>query len=223
MNQSEYQERREARRSEEREHHRQQILDAARELFAQKGYARTAVQEIAAASGFSVGHIYNLIGNKKTLYEMVNDREYDSLARVVENTIAESAQEPAIAQLDRLVDATLGFISDRRFFIQIHQHEVRLQDAIETHHPATHKKKQSIKDRVDAQFRRLFEAGIAAGHLAPLDPDDLILVFEDLVSGFVARWAMSGFKGDIRQKAPIIKQVLWNGIAADAAARRRVQ
>lgn len=224
MNQSDYPSRRDARRAEEREHHREQILDAALELFAQRGFAGTAVQEIAATAGFSVGHIYNLIGNKRALYDAVHDREHENLARVVQDTIDALADRPAVVRLDRLIDATLDFIANRRFFIQIHQRELDRVESMDAHFSmATRQKKQGFKDRVDGMVRELIREGIEAGHLVSLPLEDLLSVYEELLSSFVARWAIGGFAGDIREKAPIIKQVLWNGFAASAEARRMVQ
>jgi AcrR family transcriptional regulator len=224
LNQSDYQSRRDARRAEEREHHREQILDAALELFAQRGFAGTAVQEIAAAAGFSVGHIYNLIGNKRALYDAVHDREHENLARVVQDTIDALADRPAIVRLDRLVDATLDFIFERRFFIQIHQHELDLDVTTDIHlSAASQHKKKGFKDRVDGMVRGLIKEGIETGDMVDLPVDDLLHIYEELLSSFVARWAISGFAGDVREKIPVIKYALWNGLAASDEARRNVQ
>jgi TetR/AcrR family transcriptional regulator len=47
---------------------RQQILDAALELFAQKGYAATTVREIVDAAGITAPTLYYYFGNKEGLY-----------------------------------------------------------------------------------------------------------------------------------------------------------
>lgn len=224
MDTSDYQSRREARRAEERELHRRRILDAALEMFAHRGFAKAAIQEIAAAAGFSVGHIYNLFGNKRALYDAVHDREYESLAQVVLETIESLSDRPAVVRLDRLVDATLDFIDRRRFFIQIHQRELDLAESMDVHFSAAlRESKQRFKDRVDAMMQRLFREGIEAGDLTPLPVEDLMHIYQELLGSFVAQWAIGRFEGDIREKAVIIKQVLWNGIAASDEARRKVQ
>ena len=224
MKAPDYQERREARRAEERDLHRRQILDAALELFAHRGFGKTAVHEIAAAAGFSVGHIYNLIGNKRAVYDAVHDREHENLARVVQGTIESFADQPAVVRLDRLVDATLDFISERRFFIQIHQRELDLAESMDVQFSAaTQQKKRHFKDRVDRMIEEIIREGITTGDLVNLSVGDLMHVYEELLSSFVARWAINGFKGDIRDKAPVVKHVLWNGFAASDEARRIVQ
>ncbi|NUP49588.1 MAG: helix-turn-helix transcriptional regulator [Catenulispora sp.] len=46
---------------------RQLILDAARELFAERGYSATTVQDVAARAGVAVATVYTSVGGKPTL------------------------------------------------------------------------------------------------------------------------------------------------------------
>ena len=48
---------------------RQAIMDAAKELFLQKGYAATSLEEIVSTSGGSLATLYQLFGNKQGLWE----------------------------------------------------------------------------------------------------------------------------------------------------------
>lgn len=52
---------------------RQDILRAARRLFAARGYARTSLADIAAAAGTSVQTIYDSVGSKATVVAALND------------------------------------------------------------------------------------------------------------------------------------------------------
>ena len=52
---------------------RREILDAARRLFAEHGYASTSVQQIAAESGVAVQTIYSSVGSKAALVLALND------------------------------------------------------------------------------------------------------------------------------------------------------
>lgn len=49
------------------------IVDAARHLFAEHGYARTSVSQIAQAAGVSVQTIYDSVGSKADLVRELND------------------------------------------------------------------------------------------------------------------------------------------------------
>jgi AcrR family transcriptional regulator len=52
---------------------REEILKAARRLFAERGYARTSVRDIAEAAGVSAQTVYDSIGSKQSLVTRLND------------------------------------------------------------------------------------------------------------------------------------------------------
>jgi AcrR family transcriptional regulator len=52
---------------------RDEILRAARRLFAERGYARTTVRDIAEAAGVSSQTVYDSIGSKQALVANLND------------------------------------------------------------------------------------------------------------------------------------------------------
>ncbi|WP_328437518.1 TetR/AcrR family transcriptional regulator [Streptomyces sp. NBC_00444] len=68
------------------------VLDAARQLFNEKGYDGTNINDIVAASGVSVGSIYHQFGGKREVFRALAD---SSLARHKE--VSERAAKKAIA------------------------------------------------------------------------------------------------------------------------------
>ena len=52
---------------------REEILRAARRLFAERGYARTSVRDVADAAGVSAQTVYDSIGSKQALVARLND------------------------------------------------------------------------------------------------------------------------------------------------------
>jgi len=52
---------------------RDEILKAARRLFAERGYPRTSVRDIAEAAGVSAQTVYDSIGSKQALVARLND------------------------------------------------------------------------------------------------------------------------------------------------------
>lgn len=52
---------------------RDEILGAARRLFAEKGYSRTTVRDIAEAAGVSSQTVYDSIGSKQAIVARLND------------------------------------------------------------------------------------------------------------------------------------------------------
>jgi AcrR family transcriptional regulator len=74
---------------------RQAILDAARQLFAERGYARTTVRDIAEAAGVSAQTVYDSIGSKQAVVAQLNDL-LDAEAGIRDiAAAAEGATDPA--------------------------------------------------------------------------------------------------------------------------------
>ena len=58
---------------------RQQLLDVGREVFAQRGYDGTSIEELAARADVSKPVVYEHFGGKEGLYTVVVDREMQRL------------------------------------------------------------------------------------------------------------------------------------------------
>ena len=56
-----------------REQSRQAVLESACKLFGQRGYADTSLEDICADCGLTIRPVYHYFGNKKSLFEAVND------------------------------------------------------------------------------------------------------------------------------------------------------
>ena len=61
------------RKERERLRHKQQILNKALQLFSEKGFHLVSMQQIAEASEFSVGTLYNFFVSKEALFEELLD------------------------------------------------------------------------------------------------------------------------------------------------------
>src|SRR3954466_1739295 len=62
-----------SRRERQAQSTRNEILGAARRLFAERGYPRTSVRDIAEAAGVSAQTVYDSIGSKQALVARLSD------------------------------------------------------------------------------------------------------------------------------------------------------
>ncbi|KAF0157064.1 MAG: TetR family transcriptional regulator [Syntrophaceae bacterium] len=94
---------------------RQQILDAALGLFAQKGYAATTIREIVDTVGITAPSLYYYFGNKEGLYRELMQTYSAKIDSVLESHLHTS--ECAKNRLKDLVDKIfLRVIEDKNFF-----------------------------------------------------------------------------------------------------------
>src|SRR3954453_12327734 len=75
-----------------------QMLDAAHALFAQRGYAAVAMDDVAAAVGVTKPLLYNYWGNKERLFLACMERSADALFEAVLRAVRE---EPTAAPAAR--------------------------------------------------------------------------------------------------------------------------
>ena len=94
---------------------RQQLLAVARELFAQRGYEATSIEEVAARAEVSKPVVYEHFGGKEGLYAVVVDREMRALLDRFESALSsdrhprELLERAALVLLDYIEDDTDGF------------------------------------------------------------------------------------------------------------------
>lgn len=72
------------------EKRREQIVEAAVELFISKGFHKTTTREIARASGFSIGTLYEYIESKEDVLYLVCDSIHTEVEKKMEEAMVES-------------------------------------------------------------------------------------------------------------------------------------
>ena len=94
---------------------REQLIEVARRLFAEKGFEGTSVEEIAATAEVSKPVVYEHFGGKEGLYAVVVDREVGYLLAEMETALTdgersrELIEQAALALLDYVETHTDGF------------------------------------------------------------------------------------------------------------------
>ena len=94
---------------------RQQLLDVARSLFAEKGFDGASIEEIAHRANVSKPVVYEHFGGKEGVYAVVVDREMHYLLASMTTALAEDAhprlllERAAIALLDYVEGSADGF------------------------------------------------------------------------------------------------------------------
>jgi AcrR family transcriptional regulator len=94
---------------------REQLLAIGRQLFAERGFEGTSVEEIAATAGVSKPVVYEHFGGKEGLYAVVVDREIQTLLSNFDAALSRASrgreilEQAALALLDYIENETDGF------------------------------------------------------------------------------------------------------------------
>jgi AcrR family transcriptional regulator len=93
---------------------REQLLEIARRLFAERGFDGASVEEIAARAEVSKPVVYEHFGGKEGIYAVVVDREVRQLLEMMRDALTaghprELLEQAAIALLDYVEQSSDGF------------------------------------------------------------------------------------------------------------------
>jgi AcrR family transcriptional regulator len=173
-----------SRRSQRRLQHqdlsRQQLLDAAEEVFGRKGFHETTLKEVAELAEFSVGSVYSFFESKDDLFRQIFARRGEELLGEMEGVL-DGASTP-VEQLHRLVDVEVGFFRDHPHFGCL---SLRYANV-------TRLATDTMADRgIGSDYQRamtlqagVFARGQASGDLRDGDPEALSRLFSGLVLSF---------------------------------------
>ena len=93
---------------------REQLISIGRQLFAERGFDATSIEEVAARAKVSKPVVYEHFGGKEGLYAVVVDREVRALLERITNALTaghprELLEQAALALLDYIEVETDGF------------------------------------------------------------------------------------------------------------------
>lgn len=171
------------RKARERALRRAEVLAAARQLFARKGYQRTTMVEIAAASELALGTLYQLFASKEAILCSLLEGYIDALIVRGREALAEPAAAPV--QLRRLVRTLLRFAEENadvlRFYLSGwtgYEFSVR----------------QRFGDRIDTKYEEylelltaIFRRGMREGAFVTAPPRRLAVALAGMTHALIRR------------------------------------
>jgi AcrR family transcriptional regulator len=206
---------REQRRAAERKRQQAEIFAVALKAFAEAGYEGASMNAIAAESGYSVGHIYNVIGNKAALFNAVM---LDGAGQFIAMITAAEKAHPGdpVGAIEETIDTVLEFFDQHREFFEVYlRHAAALRaNVARVFSPAL----VQLKKKMDSRIKRLFQQAADKGLTADLPASDMAVAFSELVNGFIGTWAEAGYRGHVSRKSKVIKHLLWKGVGARVSA-----
>lgn len=163
---------------------RERILDAALNIFSNKGYHDTRMDEIVEASDTSKGSIYFYFPNKERLFLALVDQFADLLERRVVEAV--ESEEEGIARVRAALQACLEtFGRYRRPAKILLVQAVGLGSVFE-------KKRIEVNDRFAGLIKQYLNESIAVGDIAPVDVEVVSYAWMGAIYGIVIRWVYTG-------------------------------
>jgi AcrR family transcriptional regulator len=194
-----------------RKSRRDQILKTAAELFATKGYTRTSMRDVAAASGILAGSLYHHFASKEAIAVELVENYHSDLVDAVRKF--GSVDVDAVTAL-RLFTREIAEVS--------FQHQAALQirmfDAPSTASSSLKTVIHADPASLSRRWRTLISAAAAEGAISPdVDPRLLryVLYHVTMQAGLVTwAWQGNGRTGDV---ADCITTIIFDGLASSAS------
>ena len=186
-----------SRRERERKRRRQAMLRAAQSVFAEKGYARATLDEIAERAEFGKGTLYNYFdGGKEGILFAVFDVLYDDIFELIQDAFSSrAAQERSLHDdFHAFVLESFAFFLEREdLFMVLIKESHRLCFSENSEHAAYFQEQQ--QRMVDALTGPI-EAAIEAGHVQALPAPAVAHMILENVNGMLVHRTMMDRHGD---------------------------
>lgn len=170
-----------SRRDRNKDRNRREILAAALDVFAEKGYLQASIQEIADRADFAVSTIYSLFENKEDLYNKVSADVGKRCGEIFDSAMAEGSDEyEKLVNFARAKGETFRASPGGTRMLENEYHDA-LERGVEP--PADgigH-----IYDRFMLRIRDLFKTGIESGLFADGDPELLATTLDNATNALL--------------------------------------
>jgi TetR/AcrR family transcriptional regulator, repressor of fatR-cypB operon len=159
-----------SRRERERIMRREAMLEAARAVFAEKGFTNATIEEVAHRAEFGKGTVYNYFEKKEDLLFAIIDEMHDEVCALIDTSFApENNEGKTFRETFRdFIEAFFGFFAKRQDLLIIAMKEVQTLVFSDEHEKAVYLMQQS--NRVVEALVVPLQRAIDAGRLKPLDP-----------------------------------------------------
>ena len=142
---------------------REAILDGARELFGERGYAAVTNKELAATAGITTGALYHYVESKLDLYLSVHD---DMQERIYERfQKAEASEHTFIGKMGAVLEAALTLNEQDPTlarFVGVVRADIR-------RHPEIAEQLETMARERDRFFVNIVDCGVETGEIARED------------------------------------------------------
>ncbi len=212
------------RTKEEARETRMRIIDAAEEVFHEKGVANASLEEIAAVAEVTSGAIYWHFKDKAELFDAMMQRVVLPVDEMLESAACCTRSDPLALLRRATVDVLLRTARDARtqriFDIAYHKCEY-VGDATGVRERHIASQQQCLKT-IEASFRSCVEGGqLPKG----VNPHEAAIGSLSLVSGLIANWVLAPKSFSLERHAESIVDTFFRGLAttpAKAAPRPRL-
>jgi AcrR family transcriptional regulator len=200
----------ESRRARNRAAQRERILEAARTLFASRGFDAVTMEDVAQQAGVVRATVFNQFGSKGALVEAITEGVLDAWAGLLENALAdETTSTPTLVRA--LFDHMgLGIEQFHGFYRGVFREIMKIQVGLEEGGVAV-----AANARARARLEQLIVRGQQRGDLSrAFASADLVSTSMSLANGTITHWLYESAAGSLRERMRNAAEIWLGEVAA---------
>lgn len=175
---------------------RQQLLQAAVRVFADKGVSRTSLQDIAEAAGTTRGAIYWHFKNKADLFNAMMDDAILPMEQAMQRIGHDPAQDP-LAELEQALLQTMRDIASNGATRAVFEIAILKVEYVDELMGIKARHIQSFVNGTREITRSLREAAARRGITLPVSPEVAAHGLHALMAGLIHSWMLSPQEFDL--------------------------
>jgi TetR/AcrR family acrAB operon transcriptional repressor len=191
---------------------RQDLLDAALQVFSRQGYQAARLQDIAQAAGVTRGAIYHHFGSKAELFNSLMDEASAQESGAVEAAIAEGGSLVEI--MTRIMTYSLALLQESNRLRQVFEISM-FKAGTDPELQLVRLKRAEQTEVLVNNTADIMAQGIASGELRPdLDPHTLARSFIAYQNGVATLWLTNRQAFSLSEQAADFADIFMRGPAA---------
>lgn len=158
------------------------LLEAAEQVFAERGFAGATMAEIARRADYSAANLYNVFENKEALFSEVLTASAEFVLEFTRK--AGSGEMGFEAQLDQLIDSLFEFVAEHRgFFVILTQANPQFAWGSNRQNG-----QRDIGREIVEENERMFARVIEKGEIPVQDPRLYSCLFRGTINTYISSW-----------------------------------
>ena len=184
-------------------------MEAAEVVFAEKGFHRSTMEDVAERAEFSIGTLYNFFSSKEELYLSLMEMRIQQL-NLEANAALDEASDPE-EMIRRYIQAKIGLSFKYESFAKLYTRE-RMGDRF-SNADLWREKMGPLFEQVLKRLTGAFQEGIEAGRFrSDLDPVDMAIALDGMTDEFMFEWLVNPERMKLKKKYEVICDLIFDGV-----------
>ena len=191
---------------------RAEILEAAVKVFAAKGFHSASVAEIAAASGFAIGTLYQIFESKEQIYTAMLTEKLTMMYAGIRAAVEEEAD--CVRKIELLIASHFQYVEENSEFCSIF---------VRGDYLSLSEGSAEIRNRMRSDYslhvsfiEDVMRDGIRTGILKKIDPPLMAAALTGIVNSYASKWLTVAQKESLKSKVPFVRDIFLEGVRKDA-------